>query len=1184
MPKNTDTTHDESDGEESDEKTLTARAKLAVIALWSWLKPRAMSALDEVGDQLEQARNEIAPQLRSVSLPSVSSNAAKSLLLAGVLITAAVAMPADPFGGGETTVETQDPVQGETYEAEADAPTLNGATLNSLPSSFADASADAPDPPDQVRASAGSQTMNVQTSVVDGEPAIVLEDDRTHDGRWVSIDTAWFEEQLGEVPNAAFITHETNGEYAAPLQVRGDSAAFYVREFSTNTVTFDGEVTLSGSQAGDGSQFEYDLNDTSGIDDPSITLTGVANTNTNTVSASGVSDGDTVNADIGGTVSPPDTTLVITGNQYTGQRFNPSGSGDASISVNGDAEPTGPNSGEPKITLTGKAGTGKQNIVDIDGDGTTENEQNFVGDHRLSLERPLSSEVEFTAPQNADTLTQIEPVISSVVGSDYGVTVDIRLHEGQTNYNFDDGVIIKDGWDPDFQTGPQTVNVQNTSITPGQTYTLEFKTNSASGDGEQDKLMIATDDSPTTERYTWNGDSGQSLNQSANLNIFYPTTTTDPSVDVDGDGNADASVSGTLSDGQTATRQIPELAAGSTNIDTSTSSGPQPDWTITYDAEQFTEDPGVDIDGDGTDEASHTGELGPSQTSEVTISPSLSDDTWTASSTAGPFGLSADITEETETTDPVVEVNGETTGVSGTLAEGETVSLSANASALQSGTNRVNISTNSPTSGPASLVGFEYSHGAETTTTATVDETTWSQNRNVSKTWPGDRANATATIPMNDRVVDVRNVEVRYNQTTWEPVADSDYTLNGTDLTVQLGDVASGSTTEVRATGSKVRVQDGSISVLNATTTDGPLNTTIAVDEAGSDFAIKTGGTELGNRVHYADSATWGATNDTTTIAAGGEQTLTLPNAAAGGETTVRTWPIEVAPATDSVTVTDRVGNRTSEPGITVSGDGNADVSYTYLNAKDATPYVLYSTTNEIVRDEGLASSPITLEDDNSDETLVFRVDDGTASGSGDGGGGVVSTVAGAAPMATGGGGFAWLRGDLTPAFTILAGLVGLLGTVWVSRRLDLVESSDADGALGTARDSARTLLENEIVVGAAILGGGYWLFSSGILPQQTTIILALSSVPVGMFLVLQQFGEFDLRIWGGTTILVGVLGTQQLAPELFETIADEAGIIIVVGAILLGWRALTAWRADANTPDEQTNVTFEVNDDDGGN
>jgi hypothetical protein len=554
-----------------------------------------------------------------------------------------------------------------------------------------------------------------------------------------------------------------------------------------------------------------------------------------------------------------------------------------------------------------------------------------------------------------------------------------------------------------------------------------------------------------------------------------------------------------------------------------------------------------------------------------------------------PFTWELDYTAETVTTDPVVEVNGENTGVDGMLAEGETVALDANVSWLREGTNRVNVSTTSPSSGPASLVGLEYSHGAETTTSATVEETTWSQTTNVSNTWPSARSNATATLPMNDRVVDVRNVEVRENGTTWEPVAESDSTLNGTDLTIELGDVAEGSTTEVRATGSKVRVEDGAITVLEPTTSSDTLDTRVRVDDAGPDFALSVDETIFGDRVHYAENATWGETTGEATITADGGQTLTLPDATAGAETSVRTWPIAVAPTAGEVTVTGREGDR-SEPGIAVAGDGNSEVEYTFVDATDNTPYVLYSTTNGIVRDSGMASSPITLVDDNSEETLVFQLDDGVASGSGSG-----SSAGGGGPglMPAASGGFTALRG-LVPSGQTLAISVALLGgLVVVGRRTGVVTEERTEAATSAASSVAGTtgglverLLANEIVFGVVILGGAAWVLTSGVLSEQASLIVALGAVPVALFLVLQQFDAFDFRVWVGSTALVGVLGLQAIAPELGETIAQETGVILVVGVIALGWRALSAWRAEANTPDNVT--TFEVDaersDDGGGN
>jgi hypothetical protein len=303
----------------------------------------------------------------------------------------------------------------------------------------------------------------------------------------------------------------------------------------------------------------------------------------------------------------------------------------------------------------------------------------------------------------------------------------------------------------------------------------------------------------------------------------------------------------------------------------------------------------------------------------------------------------------------------------------------------------------------------------------------------------------------------------------------------------------------------------------------------------------------------------------------------------------VRTWPIAVAPTAGEVTVTGREGDR-SEPGIAVAGDGNSEVEYTFVDATDNTPYVLYSTTNGIVRDSGMASSPITLVDDNSEETLVFQLDDGVASGSGSGssaGGGGPGLM----PAGSGGGGLTALQALIPDASMLLLGLGGLATGLVAVRRSGLVdEGTRGAAAVDTGQDVATTagrlverVLENEIVLGLVLLAGGGWLLTSGVLPEQTTLIVSLSAVPVAMFLVLQQFDRFDIRIWAGSTALVGVLGLQMLAPELGETIAEEAGVIIVVGALLLGWRALSAWRAEASTPDEVTNVEFSAEESDDG-
>ncbi|WP_143420645.1 hypothetical protein [Halorubrum ezzemoulense] len=1407
------------DGEESD-RELKATAKAYALLVYAYLR----AGVGRILDEFAKAADEIAPQLTgALSGVSIPARAWKPLGLAAVLLIAAVAIPAAPLGDDPSaSVETQEPVEGETFETETEPETdsetsteperstLNGATLNELPSSFLDSPPDAPEPPQNVRASAGSQTMNVETAGVDGEPAIVLEDDRTHDGRWVSIETAWFEEHLGEIPNAAYVTHEDGSRYAAALNVRGESAAFYVREFSTNTVTFDGEVTLSGEEAGDGTEFQYDLNATD-VGAPSINLTGVETTQADSVSARRT-DGESLGFSVGGGSEPSDETVMLTGIEETNTRqieYTTTGTVDPSISGNVDPDPT-------TVTIEGN-GFGSRTVSDSvttvsDGYSTSVNLQGSLTDtaqsatptveltgvtntaqesasavlsnnQELSLNpqgsgSPTSETIQFegrsttstktvsgTTDRSSDVSLSVQGnqnpknavlTVSNTKNRDSHTTTDgSHLYQESYTWSFSqsadidrigldhreissasaDGAEIKvyvnggqvahrtvsnQGGDTEYiDISPQHVNdvkvehISGSSMTidsvdvrevaetdvsatiDGQTYnfgsggqksvdlsastsTIDFTAElSNSFDYSLEYDAVTKTENPsvsiggsTVASYTGTLNQGETVSEQVELSLGSQTATTSvsgevevtaswtertqttsPVVELNGETS---SYSGTLSDGETTTLSFPDdsLNAGSNTISLSlpSISGPAHEADLNYEFEELdgSLSPEVDTDGDGTAEVSSSAVLTTGETVSQPVDHSVGD-TWTISASGnaptvssqltertvtqdvsvavggstvshtgildngqtvtesvdlstgsqtatvsvnGPVDVNASWTEVTETQDPTITVNGESTGISGTLADGETATLDASASWLQSGTNYVTVSTNSPMSGPASLVTLDYSHGAETATEATVEETTWSQTTTVANTWASARSNASVTVPMNDRVVDVRSVEVRRNGTTWDPLAADRYELNGTDLTAELGDIAEGSMVEVRATGSKVRVRDGSITVLEPTMSSDQLDTRVRIDDAGPNFALSVDETVFSDRVHYADNSTWGPQTGATTITAQGDQTLAIPNATVGAQTTVRTWPVEVAPVTGQATVTDLAGDR-SEPGITVRGDGNSDVDYTFTGAADGRPYILWSQTNEIVRDEGLASSPITLTDDNSDETLVFLVDDGSASSSGPGDGPTGSVGGGGAgggPMAGAGGSvLAQLRGIAPSGQTLLLGVTLLGGLFVVGRRTGVITEDRQQAATSAAGSAASTVgglveraIANEIVFGVLLLAGGGWLLASGVLPEQTTLIVSLSAVPVAMFLVLQQFDRFDFRIWAGSTALVGVLGLQVLAPELFETIADEAGVIIVAGVLALAWRAVSAWRAEANTPDEVNRI--EITDDDGEN
>jgi len=152
--------------------------------------------------------------------------------------------------------------------------------MNSVPDSHIkqlsnERETETPPEPTDVRASTGSQTMQIETTTVDGEPALVLGDDQTHDGRWVSVSTTWLEEVHGEVPATVTIEHESGDSYTQEVRVEEDSAAFYVRGFSTNTVTFSGEVQITGDPADNGSQYSYDIADLDSTSNVTVNMTGV---------------------------------------------------------------------------------------------------------------------------------------------------------------------------------------------------------------------------------------------------------------------------------------------------------------------------------------------------------------------------------------------------------------------------------------------------------------------------------------------------------------------------------------------------------------------------------------------------------------------------------------------------------------------------------------------------------------------------------------------------------------------------------------------------------------------------------------------------------------------------------------------------------------------------------------------
>ena len=482
------------------------------------------------------------------------------------------------------------------------------------------------------------------------------------------------------------------------------------------------------------------------------------------------------------------------------------------------------------------------------------------------------------------------------------------------------------------------------------------------------------------------------------------TLSEDPSVDVDGDGSAEASVSGKLSSGETSTTSISpsKLSPGSHTLSFSTTAG-SVDYELSATERFHTEDPDVDVDGDGQYEITHSGTLSPGDTTTSSASIPLSTSEISVGTNAGSsVEVNATYSEVTETRDPAVEINGHVADISGTLADGETASVPVNSSWIVEGTNRVNVSVSTGVSAdaPTGRVGLDYRHDAVDQQSVDYQGETWSERYNVSKTWADSRQSADLTVPFAGNVVAVRGVELRRNGSSWSSVDSSKTSLDGTTLTVDLGSVAAMETTELRVIGSKVRVGNGEIQVIEPTVEGNTLETGFTVEQRSTGFYIDVSGTASSHYAHRVINASWSSPGWFSEHTADGSQYVYLPEAPTGGSATVSTLPLEIEPETGDVNVDVERGGASPKLVVSEGSTPGDSVTYRWHDTTTGEEYALYSESAGLVRDQGTAQSPVELVDDDSGEVLIIR-EAQTSSSSSDGGGGSVVP----APIETSGGG-----------------------------------------------------------------------------------------------------------------------------------------------------------------------------------
>ncbi|MFC7068083.1 hypothetical protein ACFQL9_00380 [Halobaculum lipolyticum] len=455
--------------------------------------------------------------------------------------------------------------------------------------------------------------------------------------------------------------------------------------------------------------------------------------------------------------------------------------------------------------------------------------------------------------------------------------------------------------------------------------------------------------------------------------------------------------------------------------------------------------------------------------------------------------------ETTETQDPGVELGNCSESYPGTLPAGDTATLTLNSSCL-SETNELTVTVGGDLSAdaPAPQVAVVAEHTAASNQTVEYAGDAWSERYNVSKTWASSRSDARLVIPFASEVVSIRDVEFRTDSSSW--TGTSNYELDGTTLTVDLGSVDAGETTRVRVNGSRVRVENGSITVTSPTIAGNTLDSEFRIDSWSDSSYIAVGGSASGEFVHHLVSESWTSPSESVVVEAGGQQRIYAPKAPEGGTARARTIPVEVQPENDvRVSVTDPTQPSFEVGPASTSGDAY-DVVYHDTVTGDT--YRLVSETRDgYVIDEATASSPVTFTDPEDDTELlsIVKANETTGSAGGGGGGG-----GGAAPAEV------RRAGGLTSSPLVVGplGVALVLGAFVVARRTRIPIWATAPASVVAFVVVLETLAPGTVSDVVRRLGVEV---ASGIGQVSSALILAGGAVALwGVYRVVKRFTRKD--------------------------------------------------------------------------
>lgn len=547
-----------------------------------------------------------------------------------------------------------------------------------------------------------------------------------------------------------------NGIYDTFVDTSYLSSLSGVGLFNRIARLFDDDVQVDEAAAANGASYTFDLSDATALKDIELILTGRETTNSRTPSQTGMRDGDIFTADVGGNIDPTgpsnnNPTITLTGKSQDGGnvdwRNGTYDDGLYGVDVGPDGTIYGAVHGDNSLWTWNPDGTIKwysENFPSSDSrnrmkDVAADRQGNYVyasgqyvplrkmdvsnGNfvwsdppdiHPYRLEVGLNGDYIYTQGSNA--IKKRDATDASKVWTSSSVGDYVEEIEMGRNNNYVYVATRGDAHKVDASDG--SVVASFTSSTNGEANTISVGPNGnyiyvvRDYNGEVNTLeqynVDGTGPNWTYSGYSSSGSGNPFLMQLHGVDngaVYVAEDTTMYAINV-----SDRSVrwsSGFFSYSPQRPGALDEsgewFAIGERYYDASGNAEIHKATT-----EQVTKDPGVDVDGDGTDEVSYSGTLsgGSTHTEEV---PELSytDDDWTISTSEFSVDVSAEFTERVATENPEIDINGNPTSVSGIIADGNTADISdgVNLGWLENGGNTVDVTVSDAVDGPTGEVG-----------------------------------------------------------------------------------------------------------------------------------------------------------------------------------------------------------------------------------------------------------------------------------------------------------------------------------------------------------------------------------------------------------------------------------------------------------------------------------------------